>query len=110
MPPKAKQQQAKTPAKGDIQVVDGKRKFTPRAPIPAAERLPRLYRALTDQVNDGYFDNAKKTCKRSESELGGCDSGIGRLCGRWLEEKGTEGNCWPKAQLDGGREERTGEG
>lgn len=65
MPPKNKAP-AKTQAKPAIQIVDGKRKFTPRPPIPAAERLPCLYRALTDQVNDGYFDNAKKTCKRSE--------------------------------------------
>ncbi|KAL1411291.1 hypothetical protein Q8F55_002242 [Vanrija albida] len=38
--------------------------FTPRPPLSAAERLPKLYRALTDQVNDGYFDNAKQTCKK----------------------------------------------
>lgn len=42
--------------------------FTPRPPLSAAERLPKLYRALTDQVNDGYFDNAKQTCKKSEWE------------------------------------------
>lgn len=79
MPPKQKQQsKPQAPAKGDIQIVDGKRKFTPRPPIPAAERLPRLYRALTDQVNDGYFDNAKKTCKRSELTRGAAWS---RACG-----------------------------
>jgi signal recognition particle subunit SRP72 len=67
MPPRKQQQKAPAaPVKGDIKIVDGKRKFTPRPPLPAAERLPRLYRALTDQVNDGFFDNAKKTCKRSE--------------------------------------------
>jgi len=53
---------AATPAAGK----DG-HKFTPRPPAPVAERLPKLYRALTDQVNDGFFDNAKKTCKKGES-------------------------------------------
>ncbi|KAE8538054.1 hypothetical protein D1P53_006121 [Cryptococcus gattii VGV] len=38
--------------------------FTPRPPRPAEERLPKLYRALTDQVDDGYFENAIKTCKK----------------------------------------------
>lgn len=61
MPPKT----AKTAPKASAAKPDyAKRKFTPRAPLPAAERLPKLYRALTDQVHDGYFDNAKKTCKR----------------------------------------------
>ncbi|CAK9780893.1 hypothetical protein CC85DRAFT_284709 [Cutaneotrichosporon oleaginosum] len=67
MPPKKQQKAPARPAaptKGEIKIVDGKRKFTPRPPLPAAQRLPRLYRALTDQVNDGFFDNAKKTCKR----------------------------------------------
>lgn len=59
MPPKSKQQQQK-PKPGD------KRKWTPRPARPASERLPKLYRALADQVNDGYFDNAKKTCRKSE--------------------------------------------
>ncbi|BEJ16066.1 hypothetical protein CspHIS471_0506710 [Cutaneotrichosporon sp. HIS471] len=63
MPPK-KQTKVQQPTKGVIQIVDGKRKFTPRPARPASERLPRLYRALTDQVNDGFFDNAKKTCKQ----------------------------------------------
>ncbi|WVF72273.1 hypothetical protein IAT40_007085 [Kwoniella sp. CBS 6097] len=43
----------------------GQRKpFVPRAPRTPEERLPKLYRALTDQVDDGYFDNAIKTCKK----------------------------------------------
>ncbi|OCF35430.1 signal recognition particle subunit SRP72 [Kwoniella heveanensis BCC8398] len=43
----------------------GKRKpFVPRAPRSPEERLPKLYRALTDQVDDGYFENAIKTCKK----------------------------------------------
>lgn len=41
--------------------------FSPKPPRPAEERLPKLYRALTDQVDDGYFENAIKTCKKSES-------------------------------------------
>lgn len=40
--------------------------FTPKPSRPAEERLPKLYRALTDQVDDGYFENAIKTCKKSE--------------------------------------------
>lgn len=58
MPPQSKQQ---APKSGD------KRKWVPRPARPASERLPKLYRALADQVNDGYFDNAKKTCRKSES-------------------------------------------
>jgi signal recognition particle subunit SRP72 len=54
-----------TKANAPAAAADGKRKFTPRAPAPVTERLPKLYRALTDQVNDGVFDNAKKTCKKS---------------------------------------------
>jgi len=41
--------------------------FTPKPPRPAAERLPKLYRGLTDQINEGHLANAKKTCKKSES-------------------------------------------
>lgn len=59
MPPKSRHQPKPQP--GD------KRKWTPRPARPASERLPKLYRALADQVNDGYFDNAKKTCRKSES-------------------------------------------
>lgn len=40
--------------------------FTPKPPRPAAERLPKLYRGLTDQINEGHLANAKKTCKKSE--------------------------------------------
>ncbi|TXT13786.1 hypothetical protein VHUM_01153 [Vanrija humicola] len=56
----------KTKAAPVASAAAGKRSkvFTPRAPLSAAERLPKLYRALTDQVNDGYFDNAKQTCKK----------------------------------------------
>ncbi len=39
---------------------------TPRPPRIASDRLPVLYRALTDQVDDGYFHNAISTCKKSE--------------------------------------------
>ncbi|WVW83191.1 hypothetical protein I302_105209 [Kwoniella bestiolae CBS 10118] len=42
----------------------GNKTFTPRPPRSAEERLPKLYRALTDQVDDGYFANAIKTCKK----------------------------------------------
>ncbi|WWC61202.1 uncharacterized protein I303_103782 [Kwoniella dejecticola CBS 10117] len=41
-----------------------KRTFTPRPPRSVEERLPKLYRALTDQVDDGYYANAIKTCKK----------------------------------------------
>ncbi|WRT67060.1 uncharacterized protein IL334_004026 [Kwoniella shivajii] len=41
-----------------------KKSFTARPPRSAEERLPKLYRALTDQVDDGYFVNAIKTCKK----------------------------------------------
>lgn len=61
MPPKTKQQ-----AKPQATKPGEKRKWTPRPARPASERLPKLYRALADQVNDGYFDNAKKTCRKSE--------------------------------------------
>ncbi|EIW69627.1 hypothetical protein TREMEDRAFT_68788 [Tremella mesenterica DSM 1558] len=40
------------------------RSFTPRSPKSAEERLPQLYRGLVDQVNDGYFQNAIKTCRK----------------------------------------------
>ncbi|KAL7422266.1 hypothetical protein Q5752_002912 [Cryptotrichosporon argae] len=39
-------------------------KFSPRPPRSAEERLPLLYRALTDQIDDGHFQNAKKTCRK----------------------------------------------
>jgi hypothetical protein len=42
------------------------RKFTPRPAKTAEERLPQLYRALTDQVDGAHFQNAIKTCKKSE--------------------------------------------
>lgn len=65
MPPKHRGQQAKaTPAPAVPTKYRGG-KFIPRPPAPVSERLPKLYRALADQVNDGYFDNAKKTCKKS---------------------------------------------
>lgn len=64
MPPKSQTSAAKTSSKPAAKPDYSKRKFTPRAPLPAAERLPKLYRALTDQVHDNHFDNAKKTCKR----------------------------------------------
>ncbi|WWD15845.1 hypothetical protein CI109_100269 [Kwoniella shandongensis] len=38
--------------------------FVARPPRSAEERLPQLYRALTDQVDDGYFQNAIKTSKK----------------------------------------------
>ncbi|WWC90115.1 uncharacterized protein L201_005048 [Kwoniella dendrophila CBS 6074] len=38
--------------------------FTPRPPRSVEERLPKLYRALTDQIDDGYYSNAIKTCKK----------------------------------------------
>ncbi|ORX39803.1 hypothetical protein BD324DRAFT_615041 [Kockovaella imperatae] len=41
-----------------------RRKFTPRPARSAEERLPTLYRGLTDQVNDGHFQNAIKTCRK----------------------------------------------
>ncbi|OCF55321.1 signal recognition particle subunit SRP72 [Kwoniella mangroviensis CBS 10435] len=42
----------------------GRKTFTPRPARSAEERLPKLYRSLTDQVDDGYFTNAIKTCKK----------------------------------------------
>ncbi|WVQ98657.1 hypothetical protein IAU59_005788 [Kwoniella sp. CBS 9459] len=57
--PKQSQKKASGAAQG------GQRKpFVPRGPRTVEERLPKLYRALTDQVDDGYFDNAVKTCKK----------------------------------------------
>ncbi|WVR05118.1 hypothetical protein IAU60_002130 [Kwoniella sp. DSM 27419] len=41
-----------------------RRAFVPRPPRSAEERLPKLYRALTDQVDDGHLQNAIKTCKK----------------------------------------------
>ncbi|KAK4685474.1 signal recognition particle subunit SRP72, partial [Tremellales sp. Uapishka_1] len=38
--------------------------FVPRPARSAEERLPRLYKALTDQVDEGHFANAIKTCKK----------------------------------------------
>lgn len=43
--------------------------FTPRPPRPAEERLPKLYHGLTDQVEGGHFENAKKTCSKSRSAV-----------------------------------------
>lgn len=63
MPPKTK------PAAQGKAAVGAHKKWTPRPARPASERLPKLYRALADQVNDGYFDNAKKTCRKSASPL-----------------------------------------
>jgi hypothetical protein len=39
--------------------------FKPKEPLPAAERLPKLYRALTDQVEGSHFAGAIKTCQKS---------------------------------------------
>ncbi|CAD6577284.1 MAG: hypothetical protein TREMPRED_001899 [Tremellales sp. Tagirdzhanova-0007] len=46
---------------GKASLPSNHRSFTPRPPRSADERLPTLYRALTDQVDDGYFQNAIKT-------------------------------------------------
>ena len=54
----------------------GRRKFTPRPPRSAGERLPRLYRGLTDQVDEGHFANAIKTCKKSGSYSLGQNIGV----------------------------------
>lgn len=43
--------------------------FKPKDPLPAEERLPKLYRALTDQVEGSHFDGAVKTCKKSRHIL-----------------------------------------
>lgn len=40
--------------------------FQPKAARPVEERLPKLYRALTDQVEGSHFAGAMKTCKKSE--------------------------------------------
>jgi len=44
---------------------NAKTPFKPKPPRPAAERLPKLYRGLTDQINEGHLANAKKTCRKS---------------------------------------------
>ena len=43
----------------------GKKAFVPRPTRPAEERLPKLYRGLTDQLDEGHFANAIKTCRKS---------------------------------------------
>ncbi|ORY33731.1 hypothetical protein BCR39DRAFT_518912 [Naematelia encephala] len=45
-------------------VVKTHKSFTPRPPRSPEERLPRLYRSLTDQVDDGHLTNAIKTCRK----------------------------------------------
>ena len=53
------------PAPGDA-AASGKRVFTPRPPRSKEERLPKLYLGLTEQVENGHFAGAIKTCKTSE--------------------------------------------
>ena len=43
-----------------------KTKFTPRPPISPEEKLKKLYAGLVDQINEGYYDNAVRTCRKSE--------------------------------------------
>ncbi|WVN85270.1 uncharacterized protein L203_100415 [Cryptococcus depauperatus CBS 7841] len=38
--------------------------FIPKPPRSVEDRLRRLYRSLADQIEDGYFENAIKTCKK----------------------------------------------
>lgn len=40
--------------------------FQPKPPRPVEERLPKLYRALTDQVEGSHFTGAITTCKKSK--------------------------------------------
>jgi len=39
--------------------------FKPKEPLPVAERLPKLYRGLVDQVEGSHFAGAIKTCRKS---------------------------------------------
>jgi hypothetical protein len=41
--------------------------FKPKEPLPVAERLPKLYRGLVDQVEGSHFAGAIKTCRKSMS-------------------------------------------
>lgn len=40
-------------------------KFTPRAPASTEDRLKKLHAGLVDQINEGYLENAIKTCRKS---------------------------------------------
>ena len=42
-------------------------KFSPRAPASTPDRLKKLHAGLVDQINEGYLENAIKTCRKSES-------------------------------------------
>lgn len=53
-------------AAGKADKVSKGRVFTPRPARSAEERLPKLYHGLTDQLDGGHFQNAIKTCKKSE--------------------------------------------
>ncbi|KAH8086869.1 hypothetical protein HD553DRAFT_334603 [Filobasidium floriforme] len=39
-------------------------KFTPRAPASTEDRLKKLHAGLVDQINEGYLENAIKTCRK----------------------------------------------
>lgn len=66
MPPKQAATPKPTPAKPASSTSKGKRTFTPRPPRSKEERLPKLYLGLTEQVENGHFDGAIRTCKTSE--------------------------------------------
>jgi hypothetical protein len=40
-------------------------KFTHRAPASTEDRLKKLHAGLVDQINEGYLENAIKTCRKS---------------------------------------------
>lgn len=45
-------------------------KFTPREPASTSDRLKKLHAGLVDQINEGYLENAIKTCRKSEHASG----------------------------------------
>jgi len=60
MPPKSRPTTNTTTSKP-------KTKFIPRPPTSPEEKLKKLYAGLVDQINEGYYDNAVRTCRKSES-------------------------------------------
>lgn len=69
MPPKSATTGANKPISAAAD--KGKRVFTPRPPRSKEERLPKLYHGLTEQVENGHFEGAIRTCKTSTSRSAG---------------------------------------
>lgn len=67
MPPKNVQKPQEPSSKSSKKGLN--RKATPKQPIPAAERLRRLFTSLCAQIEGGHFTNAIKTCDKSESAV-----------------------------------------